>query len=238
MPGLVRVADGVVRFAPHLGWTDEPIAAMLTDATGLPAFAANDASVGAMAELLFGAGRGKTDLVYLNGGASGIGGGLIAGGVPIGGAGGFAGEFGHIRVDNSAGSYDDPEAGSLESQVNRGALLAALGLEKADADELERALLASEDPAVLALVHRQLEYLSTSLRNAVNVLNPEVILLGGFLASIFEADPDYLRACVEAQSLRVSFEGLEIKRAALGSDLLMIGAAELAFAPVLAAPAG
>lgn len=238
VPGLVRVADGMVRFAPHLGWTDEPIAAMLADATGLSSFAANDASVGVMAEKLFGAGRGKTDLVYLNGGASGIGGGLIAGGVPVGGAGGFAGEFGHIRVDNSGGLYDDREAGSLESHVNRAELLDALGLVSADADELETALLASEDPVVRALVHRQLEYLSTSLRNAVNVLNPQVILLGGFLASLFEADPDYLRACVKAQSLAVSYEGLEITRAALGSDLLMIGAAELAFAPVLAAPAG
>lgn len=237
VPGLVRASDGLVRFAPHLEWTDEPIAEMLTEATGLPAWAANDASLGAMAEMVFGAGRGLTDLIYLNGGPSGIGGGLIAGGVPIRGAGGFAGEFGHIRVDTSAGGYDDPVAGSLESEVNRSTILGALGLASADADELDAALLASEDPAVTALVHRQLDYLSTSLRNAVNVLNPQMIALGGFLASLFEADPEYLRARVEAQSLRVSFEGVAIERARLGSDILMIGASELAFAPVLSSPA-
>jgi predicted NBD/HSP70 family sugar kinase len=122
--------------------------------------------------------------------------------------------------------------------VNRTDLLTALGLATADPDELETALLASTDPAVTALVHRQLEFLSTSLRNAVNVLNPQVIVLGGFLASIFTVDPGFLRERVAAQSLRVSYEGVEITTAQLGSDLLMIGAAELAFAPLLTDPAG
>ena len=238
IPGLVSSHDGLVRWAPHLHWSDEPVAQLLEDAVGYPVFAGNDASLGAMAELIFGAGRGKTDLIYLNGGASGIGGGVIAGGQPLGGAGGFAGEFGHIRVDSTGATYDDPESGSLESVVNRTDLLSAVGFASADADELERALLASTDPAVTALVHRQLEFLSTSLRNAVNVLNPQMIVLGGFLASIFSLDPEFLRERVAAQSLSVSFEGVEITTARLGSDLLMIGAAELAFAPLLADPAG
>lgn len=238
VPGLVRAADGLVRLAPHLGWTDEPVASLLAEATGLPVQAANDASLGAMAETLFGAAKGKTDIVYLNGGASGIGGGIIAGGVQLGGAEGYAGEFGHIRVNSDSAGSADPEAGSLETEVNRAALLSALGLTSADFDELESALLASKDPAVEALVHRQLDYLSTSLRNAVNVLNPQVIVLGGFLASLFTFDPEFLKRRVEEQSLRAPFESVEITVAKLGSDLLMIGAAELAFAGVLADPAG
>ena len=237
VPGLVRAADGLVRLAPHLGWVDEPIAARLAEATGLPVQAANDASLGAMAEKLFGAGRGMSDLVYLNGGASGIGGGIIVGGVPLGGAEGYAGEFGHIRVNSTAGRSDDPDEGALEAEVSRAALLRALGLPSADEDELEAALLASDDPAVTALVHAQLEFLSTSLRNAVNVLNPQVIVLGGFLASILARDPDFLTERVAEQSLRAPFECVRIVRAQLGSDLLMIGAAELAFAGVLADPA-
>ena len=238
VPGLVRAADGLVRFAPHLDWVDAPVAGLLAEATGLPVQAANDASLGAMAEKLFGAGRGKSDLIYLNGGASGIGGGIIANGAPLGGAEGYAGEFGHIRVNSSVGSYDDPESGSLESEVNRADLLRAVGLSSADGDELEAALLASTDPAVAALVHRQLEYLSTSLRNAVNVLNPQVIVLGGFLASIFARDPEFLTERVAAQSLRASFDSMRVTRAQLGNDLLMIGGAELAFSGVLGDPAG
>lgn len=236
VPGLVR-ADGIVRLAPHLGWVDAPIAQLMADATGLPVQAANDASVGAMAEKLFGAGRGKSDLVYLNGGASGIGGGIIAGGVQLSGADGYAGEFGHIRVKKEKPGTVGPSAGSLEAEVNRGALLAALGLGSADGDDLEKALLASTEPAVSELVHRQLDFLSTSLRNVVNVLNPQVIVLGGFLSSLFAFDEQYLVRRVEEQSLRAPFESVHITRAQLGSDLLMIGAAELAFAGILADPA-
>lgn len=238
IPGMVSANDGLVRWAPHLHWSDEPVARTLHEAVGYPVYAGNDASLGAMAELIFGAGRGRSELIYLNGGASGIGGGVIAGGRPISGAGGFAGEFGHIRVDSEGSTYDDPESGSLESAVNRAALLSALGRVSADADELEAALLASTDPDVATLVHRQLEFLSTALRNAVNVLNPQVIVLGGFLASIFLVDPEFLRERVAMQSLRVSYDGVEITTAQLGSDLLMIGAAELAFARLLADPAG
>lgn len=234
IPGLVRAADGLVRNAPHLHWIDAPFGSMLADATGLTVSVGNDASVGAMAEKLFGAGRGVEDLVYLNGGASGIGGGIIAGGRLIPGARGYAGEFGHVRVNSASGSYDDLESGSLESEVNRAQLLAALGLASADADQLEAALLASADPAVAALVHRQLEFLSTSLRNIVNVLNPEIIVLGGFLAAILSVDPEFLITRVRAQTLSASFEELTIRPAELGSDLLFIGAAELAFENLLA----
>ena len=236
VPGLVRAEDGLVRLAPHLDWHDEPVTALLSDATGFPVWTGNDASLGALAEQIYGAGRGVSDLIYLNGGASGIGGGIIVGGVPLAGRAGYAGEFGHVRVDTGAAG-DPREAGSLESQVNRADLLHALGLASADADTLDSALLTSTDPAVGALVRRQLESLSTSLRNAVNVLNPEVIVLGGFLGSIFGADPEFLIDQVRGQTLEASFEGTSITRAQLGSDLLMIGAAELAFASLLADPA-
>jgi predicted NBD/HSP70 family sugar kinase len=79
---------------------------MLTDATGYPVVAANDASLGALAESTFGSGRDVTDLIYLNGGASGIGGGVIAGGVSLAGIAGYAGEFGHTLV-NSTGVLRD-----------------------------------------------------------------------------------------------------------------------------------
>ena len=98
VPGLVRAADGVVEWAPHLGWTDAPVADLFAEAIGLPVAVGNDATLGAIAEHLFGAGRGVSDLVYLNGGASGIGGGVVVQDRPLAGAGGFAGEFGHLLL--------------------------------------------------------------------------------------------------------------------------------------------
>ena len=237
VPGLVRASDGLVRWAPHLDWRDEPVAQLLAEATGLRVVAGNNATVGASAEHVFGAGRGVSNLVYLNGGASGIGGAIIANGASLGGAGGYAGEFGHVRVDSSAGD-GDVGVGSLESEVDRAELMDALGLVVADADAFDRALAASTDPAVRTIVHRQLGYLSTALRNAVNVLNPEVIVLGGFLASLYDFDPELLVENVRRQSLEPSFDGVSITTATLRSDLLVIGAAELAFAALLADPSG
>ncbi|NYD67068.1 ROK family protein [Agromyces atrinae] len=238
VPGLVRASDGLVRWAPHLGWRDVPFAEMLAEATGYRVVAANDATLGAMAERAFGAARGIDDFIYLNGGASGIGGGIVAGGVPVAGKAGYAGEFGHVRVTGEVNAGGDPEAGALERSVNRAALLAAVGRTDAEADGLEAALLASDDEHVRAEVRRQLDHLSVSLRNAIAVLNPERIVLGGFLASLFAVDPEHLRSRVAAQVLPVADEEAEIVRAELGQGILMIGAAELAFRDLLVDPLG
>jgi predicted NBD/HSP70 family sugar kinase len=237
VPGLVRAHDGLVRLAPHLGWIDEPLAEMLEQATGYPVLAANDASLGAMAERYFGAGKGLTDLIYLNGGASGIGGGVIAGGNAVGGIGGYAGEFGHTRVSSGTAVDSAGIAGTLEAEVTRSALLDVLGLESADADELEYALVASESPAVRAEVNRQLDFLAVALGGAINILNPQLVVLGGFLASLMAVDRGRLHSAVAAQALGAPYGTVRIAAAELGSNLLMIGAAELAFERLLEDPA-
>ncbi|QNE35253.1 ROK family transcriptional regulator [Leifsonia shinshuensis] len=239
VPGLVREEDGVVRLAPHLEWAEEPFAAQLAEATGYPVVAANDASLGANAERLFGAGQGAADLVYVNGGASGIGAGVIVGGRPLTGISGYAGELGHTLVNSAGVRCHCGAVGCLETEVSQRALLQVLGLASADPDELSRALaaaVASGDAAVLAEVDRQLGFLATALRNATNVFDPERIVLGGFLGALHELAPERLPALVASQALAASAETLTITRAALGSDILMIGAAELAFAPLLASP--
>ncbi len=70
------------------------------------------------------------------------------------------------------------------------------------------------------------------------MLNPELIVLGGFLATLLASDPIELERLVFQQTVTASTEGLRVRPAALGNDLLMIGAAELAFAPLIADPAG
>ncbi len=235
VPGLVRAKDGLVRLAPHLGWRDAPLRTLVAEATGLPTAVGNDASLGAVAEHRFGAGRGVDDLVYLNGGASGIGGGLVVGGVAVGGAGGYAGEFGHNRPGiQTAGS--DGGTGVLEDEVSRARLLAAAGLGNVDEPTLAHALAASDAPAVRAEVERQRRILATALANAVNVLDPAVAILGGFLATLAAAGLDDFRRAVVGQTMPGLADDLEIRVAALGEDRLLIGAAELALAPLLADP--
>jgi len=238
IPGLVRASDDVVRWAPHLGWRESPIAALVEERLGVPCRAANDATLGARAEHLFGSGRGIADLVYLNGGASGIGGGVVVDGSIVEGRDGYAGEYGQTRPGADA-SDRLSEGGVLEDEVNRDRLLAVLGLSPhTDEVALEAALLASRDRAVLDEVARQQRILGATLANAVNVLNPSVLVLGGFLASLLAADRPGLEAATARSSLESAWTGTRLVPAALGSARLLIGAAELAFAPLIADPAG
>ena len=238
VPGLVRASDGLVRWAPHLEWTDAPLRALVEEATGLPAAVGNDASLGAHAEHLFGAGRGVDHLVYLNGGASGIGGGLVVHGRLVGGTGGYAGEFGQNRPGIASAEDRRANGGALEDEVSRTRLLEVAGLAGADEPTLARALAASDSPEVRDELARQRRILSTALANAVNVLNPSLVVLGGFLATVAESDLADLERSVGSQAVAAAFEEVSIRVAALGEDRLMIGGAEAALAGLLADPLG
>jgi predicted NBD/HSP70 family sugar kinase len=240
VPGLVNRDDGVVRHAPHLGWRNEPVARMLGEATGYACQAANDASLGAEAELLFGAGAGagQGNLVYLNGGASGIGGGIIANGQLLRGASGYAGELGHTFVRSGGKTCHCGATGCLETEVSQSRLLEIVGLGRGGTAGLEEALANSRSAEVNDEVARQLSYLGIALRNAVNIFNPEAIVLDGFLGTLHALAPTSLDRALQSQALDGPAGQVRIYRAALGSDLMMIGAAELAFTQFLADPAG
>lgn len=238
VPGLVRTADGLVRNAPHLRWTDEPLGQVLAQATGLPVHVANDAQLGALAERDHGAGRGVSHFVYLNGSVSGIGGAIVAGGQLLGGAHGYAGEIGHTPVSGS----DTPDTvgipGTLEAEVTRAELLGLLGAAHMDPESFEKALLADRSEAVARTVARQHRHLAVALSMVANVLNPERIVLGGFLSSLFAYDQDTLRSALAERALLPATEGLEIVSAQLGANLLLVGAAMRALEPLVADPAG
>ncbi|NUU04931.1 ROK family transcriptional regulator [Leifsonia sp. C5G2] len=237
VPGQVRLSDGMVREATHFGWVDEPLAAMLSQATGHRAWAANAAVLGLRAESAFGAGRGVDDLVYMIGGASGIGGGAVGGGRLLTGAAGYAGEFGHtlVRTDGrhcSCGSY-----GCLEAEVTQAELLASVGLASPDASALADRLVATGDAGALAVIERDYRMLQIAARNAVNVFNPSLLVLGGFLAALYRGARAHGAADLLAEVVHSSREGVVVAEAALGADQLLIGAAELVFSELIADPA-
>jgi predicted NBD/HSP70 family sugar kinase len=124
----------------------------------------------------------------------------------------------------------------LEDEVSRARLLEIVGLDHGDEPALAAALAASDSPAVADEVDRQLRILATALCNAVNVLNPSLVVLGGFLATLAERDLGTLERAVAAQAMPAASENLEIRVAALGENRLLIGAAEIAFADLLADP--
>ncbi len=125
----------------------------------------------------------------------------------------------------------------LEDEVSRARLLAAVKLMSADEPTLAAALLQSDSVTVTEELARQRRILATALANAVNVLNPSVVVLGGFLATLAEHDLDGWSMRSRAQAMPASMEGLSIRTAVLAEDRLLIGAAELAFADILRDPA-
>ncbi len=241
VPGLVRRRDGFVRLAPHLDWREEPMAAPLADALGVPTSAANDAHLGCRAELAFGAGLGARTLLYINGGPSGIGGGIAVNGALVEGRDGYAGELGHLGVDPHGPVCACGARGCLDAVVTRAELASVVGLEHPDDDELDAAVRAAAgsatvDAALTALVDHHLAALAIALRGAVNLLNPERIVLGGHLAALWAAASEPQRETVLADALRASAEGVRIEPAALGSQRLLVGAAELAWEVPLSDP--
>ncbi len=108
---------------------------------------------------------------------------------------------------------------------------------RADDLELERAILESPNSAVHAELARQRQILSVALSNAINVFNPSLVLLGGFLATVRASDPAGLDALVGSQTIPAAWADARIMPAALADQRLMIGAAELAFAPLVNDPA-
>jgi predicted NBD/HSP70 family sugar kinase len=108
-----------------------------------------------------------------------------------------------------------------------------LGLERVDPDRFEAALLADPSAPVRVEVERQVDALAITIGNAVNILNPSRVVLGGFLSALLAAAPARLEQQVAARVLPSLGERVDLRRAELGSDLLSIAAAEIPFARLL-----
>lgn len=235
-PGQVRVADGVIDSAYSLGWGAVPLAEMLESRTGLPVWIDNDASLASLAEQRFGIARNLRDLVLLFGAVGGIGGGLVVGGQLLRGRDGFAGELGHIAISDEVRPNYGGIPGSLDSVVNRLDLLTALGLDRADDETLARAIREHPPGAADALLDKQAEGLGRAIGLLMNMFNPEAVVLTGFLRVIFECRRSEVDAAVQRYALESHSRSCPILLGTLGSDVLLVGAGELAFAPLLSDP--
>jgi predicted NBD/HSP70 family sugar kinase len=238
IPGLVRHRDGLVRRAPYLDWTNEPFAEHMERALGLPTFAGNDANVAMISESLYGAGRGISNLVYLNGFLVGIGGGVMVGGAPLVGEQGYASELGHTVVSEGSKRCHCGRLGCLETEVNFLRLREAMAGDPVDLYDLDSLLMNTTDRGLILEAERQISVLAEAIANFISVFNPEVVLLGGFLGSLEAAWPDLVRRRVYESSFAPLAESVRIERATLRTPLPFLGSAELAFTPLLLDPAG
>ncbi len=238
VPGVVRRADGWVHEAPNLGWRDVALGARLGSVLRLPVQVANDAELGALAEHVRGVARGATDLVYVSA-DFGVGGGVISEGRPLRGARGYVGEIGHLVVHPRGRPCYCGSRGCWETEVGEAALVRALGLPEgtargvvvAELRTLEKALAAGSRANPL---EEFAEWLVTGLVTVVNMLAPELVVLGDLFTALPRSIVDGVRASVHERSLvSRAVGGVRIETSPLGRDAKLVGAAELAFEPVL-----
>lgn len=241
MVGIVRRSDGFVRMAPNLGWRDVALGERIRDELDLqlPISVANEADLGALAEQRRGAAAGSNHVIYIFG-EVGVGGGLIVNGQPFTGLSGYAGEIGHIPVNPAGSPCRCGSVGCWETEVGEPALLIRAGRPPDGGRAAIEAVLreaAAGAPVALAALDEVGRWLGVGLAGLVNVLNPEVIVLGGLFGRIHPYVGGALRTELDRLALEASREVVRVVPATLGVDALLLGAAELAFEPLLADPA-
>lgn len=204
---------GMILCPPNLpGWFNVPITRMLTDAFGIPAYVQNDAKACALVEWKLGAGRGTRNMMFLTMG-TGMGSGIIAEGQLVCGACDMGGEVGHIRIEPDGpigfgkhGSFEGFTSGGGIARLSRQLAADALSLGKpfafARSQEAIDALTTKEvaaharagDPDAIAIFETVGEKLGKGLSYFIDILNPEIIVIG----SIFGRCEELLRPSMEA----------------------------------------
>ena len=238
--GIVRRSDGLVHFAPNLGWRDVPLGAMLATELGVATkvSVANDADLGALAEHRRGR-PGVDHLVYISG-EVGLGCGVVVSGEPLLGVAGYAGEAGHNLVNPDGRVCGCGAVGCWETEAGEQALLRRIGsLEAGPAlellDEVERRA-RSGDATVLEAFAETGRWLGYGIRDLINVFNPEVVVLGGLYHRFFGYLEEGILATAQA-AIRASGEIATIAPSSVGSDASLIGASELVLAAAIDDPA-
>lgn len=239
VPGTVDRRTGTVGFAPNLEWRNEPFGALLQSAArDLPVDVGNDADLAVLAEHSRGAGRDCDDLVYVIG-RVGVGAGIIVNGRPLLGHDGHAGEIGHNVMDPSGPECHCGKHGCLETYIGDNALLTLAGVPTPATDDKMRTVFAAAragNPRALSAVRRIAESLGRGVAELVNVLNPDRVILGGTLSEVFDVARADVLTAVERYAMDAPGQTVELSQPAFGEDSALMGAAEVAFARLLADP--
>ncbi len=198
--GAVDSNRGVLVSCPQMPLiSDAPFVSMFREHWDIPTVISNDANLAGLAEQRFGAGKGVQNLLFITI-STGIGGGIVINGEIYAGASGFAGEIGHITVDTHGPYGRSRTPGAWESHCS-GIALARITNERISAGEhssLEKQgqglnaiaifdALRAGDPLAISVVKDAVEHMGTALTGIVNILDPEIIVIGGGLSNEWEA---------------------------------------------------
>ena len=244
-PGPIDAKSGVVTAPPNLpGWHNVPLAKRIQERLSLPAFLENDANAAALGEHRFGAGRGAEHLIYVTA-STGIGGGFILDGRLYRGATGAAAEVGHMTILPCGPLCGCGNRGCLEAlasgtaiareaqeRVARGVPTLIAELAQGDSDGISAKMVAQAadlgDAEANEILDQAMIYLGVGMANLVNLFNPQLLVIGGGLTKMGPRLFDPVRRIVDRRAFPAAASAVEIKRAQLGDDVGLLGAAAVA----------
>lgn len=242
VPGTVDVDEGVVIKAPNVPCLDGfRLAAALASELAWPPTLENDANAAAVGEMWQGAGRGFESIICLTLG-TGVGGGIILDGELWRGADGSAAEIGHMALDPFAGvPCGCGSRGCLEVYASATAIVRMTReavprypnsllhtSENLNSEAVYEAGVQGDELA-LEVFRRMGVYLGIGVANLINLLNPEIIVVGGGVANGWSLFEQHMRQQIIERAFPLPARSVKILRAECGDDAGLLGAARLAF---------
>ncbi len=243
-PGPIDRERGVVLDTPNLGFKDFPLKERLEKDFEMPVVIDNDVSAGLYGEYLKGAARGFRNVVGLFPG-TGVGGGLILDGRLYRGATGNAGEIGHTIIQVNGPRCGCGQQGCVEALASRSAIAkdavalagsgAAPSLLKDAGTDYKRyrsgvfaKAYKKGEPGIVSIVNRSAWFLGIAMANCVNIINPEIVVLGGGLVGKLGSEyVSIAERSMREHALPALVENVKVMEARLGDDAAVIGAARI-----------
>ncbi|HTY13313.1 MAG TPA: ROK family protein [Candidatus Omnitrophota bacterium] len=223
VPGPIDFKTGIVIDPPNLpGWKQVNLKAELGKHFRAPIFIDNDANCAALGEAEFGAGMHANDFIFITV-STGIGGGIIIDRKLYRGVNGSAGEFGHMIIDPSGFKCGCGNKGDLEAMASGTSIKTRSG-EDAMAIHIEAQ---QGDKKALKVIEETAKYLGIGIANLVNILNPELVVVGGGLSNMGELLLKPTRKEFNKHALALPKRSVKIVRAKLGARAGLLGAIAL-----------
>lgn len=220
VPGTVD-GEGTVLFAPNLKWKETKLQQDLMTLFDIPITIDNEANAGAQGELRFGAGIGFSNMIFVSVGI-GIGTGVVLNKELFKGTSGFSGEVGHTTIEVQGKSCSCGNHGCWELYASEQALFEYAGIR--DFEHILR-LAEQGDTKILQAFEQLGRYLGIGIANLVNILNPELMIIGNEMSRAEPYLAESIRKTVAERSLPYHHQGLQIQFARLGNHSTVLGAA-------------
>jgi predicted NBD/HSP70 family sugar kinase len=234
VPALVRGDNRTIDWAPNIGLAGEGLAADVEQVLGCPVRVLNDANCAAYAEAHHGAATDTDHALYLTG-TVGIGAGIVDRGELIRGAVGFAGEVGHMPIGDSTALCGCGRLGCWEASIGLHAVLAKVGLPELETPLATAAAVAAAartDARVAAALDAVGRDVGLGLAMLTSVLDPAVVVLGGYFVPLGELVLGPARDALDARLASAAQHRPELRLSTLGIEAAAIGAAEQSFSDV------